>query len=251
MNLRSQTLHKEKQRRNAKLPFMMKRFPFLFVTLLIACTPLGDTDVEITNLFSLDNLELRSIKFSQANGLAAATFTGSFTNLPVREIDTKTKLPNIYQGLPPLRLAEKLGLQTIMEARSKAGRPEQFPDTFIFSAAQLSTTFRDADNDPVLTKNFTSKGDLTMTFKRESCKLEPDNSTFCTYTTDYSAALLDLEFLGPDAVQLFNDILTGGAKDEDNFVSGTFSLTFAGDKFPPSDTEAVLKMRSSDGKIFF
>jgi hypothetical protein len=230
---------------------MIKRFSFLFLTLLMACTPLGDTDVEISNLFSLDNLELRSIKFSQANNLAAATFTGSFTNLPVREFDTETKLPEFYQGIPPLRLAENLGLQTIMEARSQAGRPEQFPDTFIFSAAQLSTTFRDADNDPTLTKNFTSQGDLTMTFKKESCKLEPDNSTFCTYTTDYSKALLNLEFFGPDAVRLFNQILTGGSKDEDNLVSGTFSLTFAADKFPPSDTEAVLKLRTFDGKIFF
>jgi hypothetical protein len=219
---------------------MMKRLPFLLITLLIACTPLGDTDVEITNLFSLDNLELRSIRFSQSNGTSSATFTGSFSDLP-----------ELYQGLSPLRLAEKLGLQTIMEARSQAGRPEQFPDTFIFSAAQLSTTFRDADNDPTLTKNFTSTGSLDMVFTKERCEIQNDNSTFCTYKTDYSEALLDLEFFGPDAAQLFNNILTGGAKNEDNFVSGTFSLTFAGDTFPPSDTEAVLNMRSSDGKIFF
>jgi hypothetical protein len=232
---------------------MTRRFlatTFLLL-LLIACTPLGDTDVEITNLFSLDGQSIQSIKFSQANGTTAATFAGTFANLPIREFDTKAKLPDLYQGLTPLKLAEKLGLQTIMEARSKAGRLEQFPDTFVFSAAKLVLTFTDADKDPTLTKDFTSKGDLTMTFKKEKCEVQQDNSIFCTYTTDYSEALLDLEFLGADARKLFNEILTGGAKDEDNPIRGSFSLTFAGDSFPPSDTEAVLKMRSSDGKILF
>lgn len=230
---------------------MTKRFPLLLILLLIACTPLGDTDVEITNLFSLDGQSVQSIKFSQANGTTAATFTGTFADLPIREFDTEAKLPDLYQGLTPLRLVEKLRLETIMEARSKAGRLEQFPDTFIFSAAKLALTFRDADEDPVLTKDFTSQGDLTLTFTKEKCEVLSDNSIFCTYTTDYSEALLDLEFFGTDVRTLFNEILTGGSKDESNFMSGTFSLTFAGDKFPPSDTEAVLKMRSSSGKILF
>jgi hypothetical protein len=232
---------------------MTKRFftGMVSLFLLAACTPLGNTDVEITNLFSLDGQRIQSIKFSQANGTTAATFTGTFASLPLREFDTDAKLPDLYQGLTPLRLVEKLGLQTIMEARSKAGKLEQFPDTFTFSTAKLVLTFTDADNDPTLTKDFTSKGDLTLTFKREKCEVQNDNSVFCTYTTDYSEALLDLEFLGADARKLFNEILTGGAKDEDNPISGSFSLTFAGDKFPPSDTEAVLKMRSSSGKILF
>jgi hypothetical protein len=220
----------------------------LLLTLLVACTPLGDTDVEIPNLFGLNNL---GVTLSRTSGTTAATFTGTFADLPIREFDTEAKLPDLYQGLTPLRLTEKLGLQTIMEARSKAGSLEQFPDTFIFSAAKLVLTFRDADGDPTLKKDVTSQGDLTLTFTKEKCEVQDDNSIFCTYKTDYSQAFLDLEFLGADTVQLFNNILTGGSKDEDNFVNGTFSLTFAGDKFPPSDTEAVLKMRTSDGKILF
>lgn len=230
---------------------MTKRLPFLFILLLIACTPLGDTNVEITNLFSLDGKNIQSVKFTSANGTTAATFTGTFANLPIREFDTTVRLPQLYRGIPPLRLAEKFGLETIMEARSKAGRLEQFPEKFIFSAAKLVLTFADADNDPIFTKDFTSKGDLTMTFIKEKCEVLNDNSVFCTYKTDYSQALLDLEFLGTDARKIFNDIMTGGSKDEDNFVSGSFSLTFAGDSFPPSDTEAVLRMRTSDGKLFF
>jgi hypothetical protein len=225
--------------------------PTLLLLLVVACTPLGDTDVEITNLFSLDGQSLQSVKFSQANGTTAATFTGTFADLPLREFDTEAKLPDLYQGLTPLRLAENLGLQTIMEARSKAGTPEQFPDTFTFSAARLVLTFKDADSDPTLTKDFTSTGSLAMIFIKEKCEVQSDTSVFCTYKTDYSQALLDLEFFGADARGLFNEILTGGSKDEDNLVGGSFSLTFAGDKFPPSDTEAVLKMRTSDGRIFF
>jgi hypothetical protein len=223
----------------------------LLLTPLVACASVGDTDVEITNLFSLDGQTLQSIKFSQADGTTAATFTGTFAGLPLREFDTEATLPDLYQGLTPLRLAEKLGLETVMEARSQAGSLEQFPNTFIFSAAQLVLTFTDADGDPSLTKNFTSSGDLTLTFTKESCRTETDNSIFCTYTTDYSEALLDLEFFGTDGRTIFNDIMTGGSKDEDNLMSGSFSLTFAGDSFPPSDTEAVLKMRTSDGRIFF
>ncbi len=234
---------------------MSKRFSLLFVLLLVlllvSCSSLSSTDVEVSNVFSLDGQTIQRVSFVAGNGTGAATFTGTFADLPLREFDTEVKLPPLYRGIPPLRLAEKFGLQTIMEARSKAGRPEQFPDPFIFSAAELVLTFVDADKDPTLTKNFTSKGDLTMTFRKESCRLELDNSVFCVYTTDYSEALLDLEFLGSDAVKLFNTILTGGSKDEDNLVSGSFSLTFAGDGVPPSDTEAVLKMRTSDGKIFF
>lgn len=230
---------------------MTKRFPLLFIVLLMACTSLGSTDVEITNLFSLDGQSIQSVKFTSANGTAAATFTGTFADLPIREFDTKAKLPNLYQGIPPLRLAEKLGLQTIMEARSKAGRLEQFPETFIFSAAKLVLTFTDADKAPTFTKDFTSQGDLTLTFTKEKCEVLNDNSIFCTYKTDYSQALLNLEFLGTDARKIFNEIMTGGIKEESNLVGGSFSLTFAGDSFPPSDTEAVLKMRSSDGKIFF
>jgi hypothetical protein len=223
-------------------------FAFLLVS-LVACTPLGSTDIPFT--FSLDGKSVQSVKFSQANGATAATFTGSFANLPIQEFDTQAKLPELYQGIPPLRIAEKLKLETIMEVRSKAGKLEQFPGTFVFSAAKLVLTFTDADKDPTLTKDFTSKGALTMTFKKESCKVETDNSIFCTYKTDYSEALVDLEFFGTDARNLFNNILTGGAKDENNLVSGIFSLTFSGDSFPPSDTEAVLKMRTSEGKLFF
>jgi hypothetical protein len=232
---------------------MFKKFFVVGILLsfLVACSSLSDTDVEITNLFSLDGQKLQSVKFTSGNGTSAATFTGTFADLPLGEFDTEVKLPELYQGIPPLRLAEKFGLQTVMEARSKAGRLEQFPETFIFSAARLVLTFRDADEDPVLTKDFTSQGDLTMTFTKEKCEVLNGNSIFCTYKTAYSEALLDLEFLSTDTRKIFNEIMTGGSKDETNFVSGNFSLTFAGDSFPPSDTEAVLTMQTSDGKIFF
>ncbi|MGL4611088.1 MAG: hypothetical protein ACRCYY_15660 [Trueperaceae bacterium] len=223
--------------------------PWLLV-LLNACTPLGETTIEIKNIFGLDEKDL-TIKFSRENDTTAATFSGSFTDLPFRELQTDVDIPEFYEGFTPLKLTENLGLQTIMEARSKAGSLEQFPETFVFSAAKLNLTFVDADETPTLTKDYTREGDLTMTFTKDECNVQDDNSIFCEYSTNYSEALINIEVFDADARVLFNDILTGGSNDESNLVSGEFSLTFAGDSFPPSDTEAVLKMRSSDGEILF
>jgi hypothetical protein len=140
-----------------------------------------------------------------------------------------------------------------MEATSEAGQPEDFPDTFTFSAPQLQVTIVDGSGAPSVTSDLTSKGTLSVTFSNKQCE-RLTTETFCTYRTTSSDAALDLEYGGSDFRTFYNTILTTG--ESPNLLSSTFTITVTGTGgrllgFPPSDTEATLRLRSLDGKLVF
>jgi hypothetical protein len=219
---------------------------------LVACNVSGTTSnqVDLDNPFGLKG---QAIKLSRVGETTSVTWQGGFTDLPILDdLDTKTKIPELYRGFTPGRLLERLGFETIMEATSKAGQPQDFPDTFTFSAPKLQLTIKDGSGAPSVSPTLTSKGDLTVTFSNKTCERRAVD-TFCTYSTTFSDAFLDFEYGGPDFTKFYNDIWTAGSSP--NTLSATFTLNVTGTGgllgFPPSDTEATLKLRSLDGKLVF
>jgi hypothetical protein len=220
---------------------------------LVACNLTGaSTEVSFPNPFGLD---AQSLKLTRSGETSSVTWTGGFTGLPiVDETGTTTKIPEFYQGITPGRLLERLGFEVEMIATSKAGKPEDFPDTFTFSAPKLLLTIVDGDGVTTVTSDLTSKGTLEVTYSNKDCSKSTDIETICTYKTTQSDAVLDLEYGGEDFRKFFNEILTAGQSP--NLLSATFSLTVTGTGgrllgFPPSDTEARLILKSSDGKLVF
>jgi hypothetical protein len=231
---------------------MTKRF-FIFtllLVLLIACSQTSN-EVDLDNPFGLNG---QSLTLSRVGETSSLTWQGGFTALPlVNDIDTETKIPEFYRGFTPGRLLERLGFETIMEATSQAGQPEDFPDTFTFSAPELLVTITDGSGAPSVTSDLTSKGTLSVTFRNKQCERRV-TETFCTYNTTFSEAVLDLEYGGNDFRTFYNQILTAGSSP--NLLSATFTMTVTGTGgrllgFPPSDTRATLKLKSLDGKLIF
>jgi hypothetical protein len=221
-----------------------------FVLFLVSCGA-SSNQVDFDNPFGLSG---QSLKLSRVGETSSVTWQGGFKDLPiVDETGTTTKIPEFYRGFTPGRLLEQLGFETIMEATSKAGQPEDFPDTFTFSAPKLKVTIVDGSGAPSVTSDLTSNGTLELTFSSKDCK-RLETETFCTYKTTASDAVLDLEYGGNDFRKFFNEILTAGASP--NLLSAIFTMTVTGTGgrllgFPPSDTEARLVLKSLDGKLVF
>jgi hypothetical protein len=227
----------------------MKRLAFLIIFALVACTS-GNNTVTLSNIFGLNGQIVTLGCTSPCTNLNEITFAGSFTDLPLNDLDTKTKIPEFYQGILPLKILEHLGFETVMTATSKVGKPNDFPNTFTVKTSKLELSIVDGSGSPSLSKDFTSAGTLTTVYTRrpEPCDETPEKTT-CTYSTDFSEPLLNLELKGTDILTFYNDIWTDG--ESPNPVSGKFSITFAGDKFPPSDTEVSYTLKSSDGQLEF
>lgn len=229
----------------------MKQLSIVFVLILASCTT-SSTEVSFPNPFGLSGQSLRLSRVS--SDTSSVTWQGGFKDLPiVDEAGTTTKIPEFYRGFTPLRLLERLGFETEMIAVSKAGQPEDFPDTFTFSAPQLKVTIVDGSGAPSVTSDLSSKGTLELTFSNKKCTRDT-TETLCTYKTTVSDAVLDFEYAGADFRTFFNNILTDGASP--NLLSATFTMTLRGTGgslfgFPPSDTEARLVLKSRDGKLVF
>ncbi len=221
-------------------------------SLLVSCNLTGaSSEVAFTNPFGLDKQLLR---LSRSGEETSVTWQGSFKELPiVDETSVTLKIPDLYKGLTPGRLLERLGFETEMIATSKAGKPEDFPETFTFSAPQLELKIVDGDGVTSVTSNLTSKGTLEVVYSNKDCSESTVTETSCTYKTTSSDAVLGLEYGGADFKKFFNDILTAGQSP--NLLSATFTMTVKGTGgllgFPPSDTEARLVLKSSDGKLVF
>ena len=227
----------------------MRYFLIVLLMFLAACTK-PSNEVAFDNPFGLNG---QALKLSRVGETTSVTWQGGFTDLPINDLDTTTKIPEFYRGFTPGRLLERLGFETIMEATSEAVQPEDFPDTFTFSAPQLQVTIVDGSGAPSVTSDLTSKGTLSVTFSNKQCERRT-TETFCTYRTTSSEAALDLEYGGSDFRTFYNTILTTG--ESPNVLSSTFTMTVTGTGgrllgFPPSDTEATLKLRSLDGKLVF
>ncbi len=219
---------------------------------LVSCNLTGaSSEVAFPNPFGLRG---QSLKLSRVGETSSVTWQGGFKDLPiVDETGTTTKIPEFYRGLTPGRLLERLGFETEMIATSKAGQPEDFPDTFTFSAPKLQVTIVDGSGAPTVTSDLTSKGTLEMTFSNKTCE-RLETETRCSYKTTFSDAALDLEYGGSDFRKFYNEILTAG--ESPNLLSATFTITVTGTGgrllgFPPSDTEARLVLKSADGKLVF
>jgi hypothetical protein len=235
---------------------MKKTWTVLLVTIILlfltSCNLTGaSTEVKFPNPFGLN---AQSLTLKRSGATTSVTWTGGFTGLPiVDETSTTTKIPEFYKGLTPLRLLERLGFEVEMIATSKAGKPADFPDTFTFSAPKLQLMVVDGDGVTSVTSDLTSKGTLEVTYSNKDCSKSTATETVCSYKTTPSAAVLDLEYGGADFRKFYNDILTAGQSP--NLLSATFTLTVTGTGgllgFPPSDTEARLVLKSSDGKLVF
>jgi hypothetical protein len=228
----------------------MKRYAFFVIFALVACTS-GSKTVSLPNIFGLDELDVTLKCTSPCSNLNEITFAGSFTGLPLNDLDpNSSKIPEIYQNIAPLKVLESLGFETVMTATSKVGKPNDFPNTFEVKTSKLELSIVNGSGSPSLNKNFTSSGTLTTVYTRrpEPCQ-ETLEKTTCTYETDVSEPLLNLELSGADIATFYNKILTDGASP--NPVSGSFNITFAGDKFPPSDTEVSYTLESSRGQLEF
>lgn len=135
-----------------------------------------------------------------------------------------------------------------MTATSETGKTDNFPNQFEVITSEFNLTVTDGSGSPSLSKNFTSNGDLVIVYNRQSC-IEENNKTTCTYTTNFSEPLLNLELDGTTLRTFYNQIWTSG--ESPNPVTGNFSIIFRGDKFPPSDTEVTYTLVSSGGTLEF
>jgi hypothetical protein len=222
------------------------------LSFLTACNLTGaSTEVSFPNPFGLNQ---QSLALKRSGDTTSVTWTGGFTGLPiVDETGTTTKIPEFYSGLTPGRLLERLGFEVEMVATSKTGKAADFPDEFTVSAPKLLVEIVDGDGVTSVRSNLTSKGTLEVTYKDKKCT-ETATETTCIYKTTQSDAVLDLEYGGADFRKFFNEILTAG--ESPNLLSASFSVTLTGTGgrllgFPPSDTEARLVLKSSDGKLVF
>jgi hypothetical protein len=229
------------------------RYAFIgLALLLVSCDPSAPTAANFPNPFGLAG---QSLKLTRSANTSTVTWQGGFTDLPiVDETGATTKIPELYRGFTPGRLLERLGFETEMVAVSRAGRPGQFPDTFTFSAPNLQITIVDGDGVTSVTSDLTKRGTQEVTFSGKDCSQSTAIETVCAYKTTFSDAFLDLEYGGSDFRKFFNDILTAG--ESPNLLSATFTLSVRGTGgtllgFPPSDTEARLVLKSSDGKLVF
>lgn len=227
----------------------------LLLIFLVSCNLTGaSSEVAFFNPFGLDKQSLELTR-SDSTNTTSVTWTGGFKELPIGdETSTTLKIPELYQGIAPARLLERLGFGLEVVATSKAGTPNDFPDEFTFSAPKLLVTIVDGDGVTKVTSDLTSKGTLEITYKDKDCSRSTPTETVCVYKTTQSDAALDLEYGGAGFRKFFNEILTAGQSP--NLLSATFTLTVKGTGgnlagFPPSDTEATLVLKSSDGKLVF
>jgi hypothetical protein len=223
----------------------MKRTVFLLMFALTACIS-GSNKVELENIFGLDGYKLTLGCNSPCTDPTEIGFAAPFA-FPLNDLDTETEIPEFYRRFAPLRILESLGLEPIMTATSETGEPEDFPQEFEVITSKFDVTITDGSGTPSISNSFTSAGDLQIIYNRLSCETEP--ITTCTYTTNYSEPLLNLEVNGEDVSTFYNDIWTGG--ESPNPVTGSFSITFRGDKFPPSDVQVSYTLVSSKGRLEF
>lgn len=226
----------------------MKRW-ILLVFALAACTNTGNNTVNFPNIFGLDGLDITLGCASPCTDLNLIRFSGNFTDLPLNDLpENSPKIPEFYWGIPPLKVLESLGFETIMTATSETGTQAKMPTHFEVVTSQLELKITDGSGNPSLSKTFTSAGDLVIVYTLDECSTELSPIT-CTYTTDFSDPLLNLEIKGTETTIFYNQIWTDG--ESPNPVSGSFDITFKGDKFPPSDTEVSYTLVSSNGKLEF
>lgn len=224
----------------------MKRLIFFAVFILTACTT-GNNKVTLENIFQLNGLVITLGCDSPCTNLNEIGFSGSFQDLPLNDLpENSTKIPEFYWGFPPSRVLETLGFKTIMTATSKTGKTNSFPTRFEVITSKLELTITDGSGSPSLSKSYTSAGDLNIVYNRQNC-IESEAETTCTYSTDFSDPLLNLEINGTEVTAFYNQIWVGGTSP--NPVSGNFDITFKGDKFPPSDTEVSYELISSNGRL--
>jgi hypothetical protein len=223
----------------------MKRLVLLLFIASTACTT-GSNTVELNNIFGLDGYELKLGCNSPCTDPTEIGFSAPF-KFPFNDLDTEAKIPDFYRGLAPLRILENLGLKTTMTATSETGDPSDFPKRFEVDTSKFSLTIVDGSGSPTVSQSFTSDGNLIIVYKLQNCVTDP--ITTCTYTTDYSDPLLNLQIDGQTLRTFYNQIWTSGESPND--VIGNFSITFKGDKFPPSDTQVTYTLESSDGQLVF
>ena len=186
----------------------MKRLIFFTVLALIAlvltaCTT-GSNKVTLKNIFQLDGLDITLGCDSPCTNLNEIGFSGSFTDLPLNDLpEDSPEIPEFYWGIPPLRVLETLGFETIMTATSETGTKDKFPIHFEVVTSKLELTITDGSGSPTLSKSFTSAGDLNHCL--HSAKLHGrDQIDTCTYTTDFSDPLLNLELNGGEVTTFYN-----------------------------------------------
>ncbi len=225
----------------------MKRLVLFTVLALTACAT-GNNKVTLKNIFQLDRLDITLGCDSPCSNLNEIGFSGSFTDLPLNDLpENSPDIPEFYWGIPPLRVLETLGFETIMTATSETGKTNDFPTRFEVLTSKLELTITDGSGSPTLSKSFTSAGDLNIVYTRQNC-IEETNLTTCTYTTDFSDPLLNLELNGGEVTAFYN---IWSKPESPNPVSGSFDITFKGDKFPPSDTQVSYTLVSKDGRLEF
>lgn len=227
---------------------MRIKYLMLLLLPLGACTS-GSNKVLLPNIFGLNGLSIQLSCDAPCNTLNEIRFSGGFKDLPLNDLDSKSKIPEFYQSVLPLRILESLGFETVMIATSKAGKTDDFPIQFEVKASQLEITITDGSGSPTLSKIFSAAGDLSMIYTRQGNCQEEVGLTTCTYNTTASEPLLNLEIKGSDLSTFYNQIWTNNHSP--NPLSAKFDITFKGDRFPPSDTEITYTLVSKDGKLEF
>ena len=201
------------------------------------------------NIFQLDGLDITLGCDSPCSNLNEIGFSGSFTDLPLNDLpENSPNIPEFYWGIPPLRVLETLGFETIMTATSETGIKPRFPNPFEVVTSKLELTITDGSGNPTLSKIFTSAGDLNNCLYSKRIVAQKPIPLTCTYNTDFSDPLLNLELNGGEVTTFYN---IWSKPESPNPVSGSFDITFKGDKFPPSDTEVNYTLISKDGRLEF
>jgi hypothetical protein len=220
--------------------------------LLSSCNTVVNTlipDQPITNPFGLNNRPL-TLTMPRPDDpfvpLESATYGGGLSS----SLNNVTS--SVFGPTRPTGIEEQLGIASTITISSafanNASDPQTvFPKTLTLSKSSLNFKVVDGPQGATFEDVFQPPSGLTFTLTKETCETNPVK-TICTYTIDKGTPLLQIQLLGEDFNTLFNFITAGG---QPNTISGTLSLELTGESLPPLDSEIIVILKTSEGKLKF